>query len=127
MSKETPTHYSILTKNKPGTLARLTKLLDEEGLTVSGMMIASAKDKAAIQFLAPRDCALRDICLRSGMKLEETKIFERKAPNRPGELHHLVKALHKEGINILSFSGIADTASNRMILTRGSKVSTALT
>jgi hypothetical protein len=127
MRKETPTHYSILTKNEPGALARLTRLLTDKGLTVSGMMIASAGDKTSIQFLAPRDCALREICYRSGMKLQETRIFERKAPHRPGELHHLVQAFHKRGINILSLSGIADTAGSRMVLARGNQASAALT
>jgi hypothetical protein len=126
MRKEMPTHYSILTKNRPGALARLTKLLTEEGVTVSGMMIASAGDKASIQFLAPRGRALRGICCRSGMKVRETRIFERKAPNRPGELNHLVQAFHRKGINILSLSGISGAASNRMVLTRTSGDPTAL-
>ena len=122
MRRETPTHYSILTKNRPGTLARLTKLLTEGGVTVSGMMIASVGDKTSIQFLAPRGQALRDICCRSGMKVQETSIFERRAPNRPGELHHLIKTFHRQGIDILSLSGIAATASSRMVLTRGKGV-----
>lgn len=127
MRKKTPMHYSILTENKPGALSRLTRLLTEKGLTISGMMIASVGDKTAIQFLAPENSALRGVCCSSGITLRATRIFERKAPERPAELYHMMKAFHKQGINILSLSRIAAGAGSRMVLTREVGVPSALT
>lgn len=49
--------YSIVVKNKPGELAKLTKLLSEAGMNVRSLMIANLGDRASIRFaaeLAPR-------------------------------------------------------------------------
>lgn len=51
--------YSIVVKNRPGELAKLTKLLSDAGVNVGGLMIANLGDKASIQFATRRECGLR--------------------------------------------------------------------
>lgn len=49
--------YNIVVKNKPGELAKLTKLLSEAGMNVCSLMIANLGDRASIRFAtaaAPR-------------------------------------------------------------------------
>lgn len=42
--------YNIVVKNKPGELAKLTKLLSEAGMNVCSLMIANLGDRASIRF-----------------------------------------------------------------------------
>jgi len=62
--------YSIVVKNRPGELAKLTKLLSDAGMNVSGLMIANLGDKASIQFAMPRKCGRRQQLRRAGVKLD---------------------------------------------------------
>lgn len=54
MQRTQTARYNIVVKNRPGELAKLTKLLSDAGLNVSGLMIANLGDKSSIQFAAPR-------------------------------------------------------------------------
>lgn len=47
--------YSIVVKNRPGELAKLTKLLSDAGMNVGGLTIANLGDKASIQFATQRE------------------------------------------------------------------------
>lgn len=42
--------YSLTVRNRPGELAKVTKLLSEAGLQVSDLRVASCGDRAAIRF-----------------------------------------------------------------------------
>lgn len=55
MQREQASRYSIVVKNRPGELAKLTKLLSDAGMNVSGLRIANLGDKSSIQFATPRE------------------------------------------------------------------------
>ena len=55
---KTETLYNLVVKNRPGELVKLTKLLTDANVTVSGLRVADLGDKASIQFSAPKGCAL---------------------------------------------------------------------
>lgn len=46
--------YNIVVKNRPGELAKLTKLLSDAGMNVSSLMIANLGDRSSIRFATPR-------------------------------------------------------------------------
>lgn len=46
--------YNIVVRNRPGELAKLTKLLSDAGINVTGLRIANLGDKASIEFRTPR-------------------------------------------------------------------------
>ena len=53
--KTSTARYNIVVKNKPGELAKVTKLLSDAGMNVSSLRIANLGHKASIQFAIPRD------------------------------------------------------------------------
>ena len=55
MAPQNPTRYNIVVKNKPGELAKLTKLLSDIGVNVCSLMVANIGDKASIQFSTPQE------------------------------------------------------------------------
>ena len=62
--------YSIVVKNRPGELAKLTKLLADAGMNVSGLRTANLGDKTSIQFAMPRRCGRRQQLRRAGMRFD---------------------------------------------------------
>ena len=46
MQQPNTARYRIVVKNRPGELAKLTKLLSDAGMYVSGLRIANLGDKA---------------------------------------------------------------------------------
>ncbi len=70
MQRTQAARYNIVVKNRPGELAKLTRLLADAGLNVSGLRIANLGDKSSIQFAAPRE--------------PERRHGRRKAGARPG-------------------------------------------
>ena len=70
MQQTNTARYSIVVKNKPGELAKLTKLLSDAGMNVSGLRIANLGDKASIQFAMPRKSCRRQNLRSAGMKVE---------------------------------------------------------
>jgi hypothetical protein len=55
MLPQKPTRYNIVVKNRPGELAKLTKLLSDVGVNVCSLMIANIGDMASIQFSTPQE------------------------------------------------------------------------
>ncbi len=53
MGRISAARYNIVVKNRPGELAKVTKLLSDAGMKVSSLRIANLGDKASIQFAMP--------------------------------------------------------------------------
>ena len=68
MGPQKPTRFNILVKNKPGELAKLTKLLSDIGVNVCSLAVSSLGDKASIQFSTPEEDDLPSRLLRLGIK-----------------------------------------------------------
>lgn len=59
MIQETePKRYSLVVRNRPGELVKLTRLLSDAGISVCAMRVANLGRKAAIQFTMPRGSAV---------------------------------------------------------------------
>ena len=68
MQRTTEARYNIVVKNRPGELAKLTKLLSDAGMNVSGLRIANLGDKSSIQFAAPKETGRKHGLRRTGAK-----------------------------------------------------------
>ena len=70
MFPQKPTRYNIVVKNKPGELAKLTKLLSDIGVNVCSLMVANIGDKASIQFSTAEEGDLPERLWKSSMKTD---------------------------------------------------------
>ncbi|UPT75136.1 MAG: hypothetical protein M0D55_05335 [Elusimicrobiota bacterium] len=59
--------YRIEVERRDGELARLTRLLNDEGVSIGALTVASVGDAAAIEFTAPDDELLRERLRRFGL------------------------------------------------------------
>lgn len=69
MQPPRPARYHLVVKNRPGELAKLTKLLSDAGMYVSGLRIANLGDKASIQFATPGKGGRSRVFRRAGVRL----------------------------------------------------------
>ena len=62
--------YSILAKNKPGELAKLTRTLLDSSLKLSSLAVFNAGSRASIRFTAENALGVREALRKSGLRLE---------------------------------------------------------
>jgi len=110
------TQYNVEFPNKPGMHAKLTRLLISRRIDFKSMVTARVGDKTMIQFLAPKNDALRDQLKEMGISVREELIFQLDMPHRHRELHKLAKTLAEKGINILSLYSVVEGDNMRIVL-----------
>src|SRR5512133_3349463 len=96
------TQYSVRVPGRPGELARLTRLLADQGIALRGLVAACSGAEARIHFLARRDASLRDRLKSAGLFVQECEIIQFDMPNHHWELHKLARNLEEAGITIIS-------------------------
>jgi acetolactate synthase small subunit len=68
MALQKATRYNIVVKNKPGELAKLTKLLTDVGVNVSSLIVANIGDMASIQFSTAEEDDIPEHLWKSALK-----------------------------------------------------------
>ncbi len=90
--------FSVKLANKSGELARVTEVLQKEGVNIRSI---STEPKAEVVRLVTSDPEkTRKGLSQSNMQFSERNLLVAKLEDRPGELARISSALAKEGINI---------------------------
>lgn len=66
MARQSKTRYSIVVKDRPGELARLTKILSDRGIRLSDLRVSNIGDRAAIEFASAQDLSWMTPLLAAG-------------------------------------------------------------
>ncbi|HVA67304.1 MAG TPA: hypothetical protein VNK24_10335 [Elusimicrobiota bacterium] len=118
MLTQKTTQFTVPLQNKPGEIARLTQILEEEHINISGIMAETHGDEAVVRFLPEKEgAAVRRLLLGAGYMVFEKQVFELKLPNKPGEINRLLRHLIDEAVGLVSLYGTtAGDESARLIL-----------
>ena len=116
MRRPLMTQYNVEFPSEPGMHARLTRLLIQKKIDYKSIVTAQVGDKTMIQFLAPKDDALREELRKMDISVREELIFQLEMPHHHWELHKLAKGLAEKIINILSLYSIVDGENMRIVL-----------
>ena len=116
MLRPAMTQYNVQFVNDRATLDKLTRLLVKEKIDFRSVLTTSVGEKTAVQFLAPKDPALREKLERTGALVQEDLVFQLQLPNSPAELHRLAQALAEKSINIVSLYSKIEGESIRLVL-----------
>lgn len=116
MRAPSKTQYNVEFPSDPALQDRLERLL--ERMKVDGQSVVTTRvgDRTLIQFLAPKNDALRHAIKELGVSVREELIFQFEMPNHHWELHKLAKTLATEGINILSLYSSVEGEQMRIVL-----------
>lgn len=110
------TQYNVEFPSDAVLHARLRRLLARRKVDMPSIVTSQVGEKTLVQFLAPKNDALREDLKKIGVAVREELIFQFEMPNHHWELHKLAKALATEGINILSLYGRVEGEQMRIVL-----------
>ena len=91
---------SVFAENKPGKIERITKVLEEEGINILAINIASSDSFGVIRFLVDKyEQAYRRL-KEKGFTVSQNEVLAIGMKDRPGGLHEVVQVLTRHKINV---------------------------
>lgn len=116
MHAPSKTQYNVEFPTDAGLHDRLTRLLAKRKVDMKSVVTTRVDARTLVQFLAPKNDALREDIKKLGVAVREELIFQFEMPNHHWELHKLAKTLATEGINILSLYSQVEGEQMRIVL-----------
>jgi hypothetical protein len=105
---------AVFSENKPGQLARITKVLADENINIRWVTFATSETFGVIKLLVDKtDPAFRAL-RQQGWTVSRAAVLAVEVPDRPGGLHAVAECLTQHGINIENSSGFV--SHNRAVL-----------
>ena len=92
---------SVLLGNVPGTLSRLTNILDKEDITAKALLAASAAESSTVRMVVNDPERAAAILESFGFNYEITPVLAAEVPLHPGGMNAILNPLSKAEINIL--------------------------
>jgi hypothetical protein len=92
---------SILLGNVPGTLARLTSILDKEDITAKALLAASDAESSTVRMVVNDPERAAAVLESFRFNFELTPVLAAEVPLHPGGMNAILKPLSKAEINIL--------------------------
>ena len=116
MHPPSKTQYNVEFPTDAELHGRLARLLAKRKVDMPSVVTTDVGDRTLVQFLAPKNDALREDIKKLGVAVREELIFQFEMPNHHWELHKLAKTLATEGINILSLYSRVEGEQMRIVL-----------
>lgn len=99
---------SVFSENKPGRLAKMSKVLEENDINILAFSIAEADGFGVIRALVDDAEKAQSKLTEVGFTVSSTEVIAVQMRDEPGGLHEVASILGVEGINIeysYAFSG----------------------
>jgi hypothetical protein len=91
---------SVTLGNVPGTLSRLTNILDREDITAKAMLAASAAESSTVRLVVNDPERAAAILESFGFNYEVSPVLAAEVPLHPGGINAILNPLNKAEINI---------------------------
>ena len=95
------TQISVLLGNVPGTLSRLTNILDREDITAKALLAASAAETSTVRMVVNDPERAAAILESFRFNCEITPVLAAEVPLHPGGMNAILNPLSKAEINVL--------------------------
>ncbi|MBR5151466.1 MAG: ACT domain-containing protein [Elusimicrobiaceae bacterium] len=102
--------YSVFLINEPGALKNFTELFVRENVDIIAMAQDVRYDAAVVRLAVQQDKGISHVLTKAGFTSVKTDAICLDMPNRVGILRDVGAVMSKNGINITTFYGTADTA-----------------
>jgi hypothetical protein len=91
---------SVLLDNTPGTLARLSNILDNEDITYKAVLAASAEQQSTVRLVVNDPDRAAAVLKSFGFNFEVSPVLAAEVPLHPGGMNAILKHLSKADVNI---------------------------
>ncbi len=92
---------SVLLGNVPGTLSRLTNILDREDITAKALLAASAAETSTVRMVVNDPERAATILESFRFNYEITPVLAAEVPLHPGGMNAILNPLAKADVNVL--------------------------
>ncbi len=92
---------SVLLGNVPGTLSRLTNILDREDITAKALLAASAAENSTVRMVVNDPERAATVLESFRFDYEITPVLAAEVPLHPGGMNAILNPLAKADINVL--------------------------
>ncbi len=91
---------SVLLDNVPGTLLKLSNMLDNEGITAMAMLTASTAESSMVRLVVNEPERAAAILTTFGYNYEVTAVLAAEVPDHPGGMNAILKPLAGSDVNV---------------------------
>ena len=91
---------SVLLDNAPGTLARLSNILDNEDITTKAMLAASVEQQSTVRLVVNDPDRAAAVLGSFGFNFEVSPVLAAEVPLHPGWMNAILKCLSVADVNI---------------------------
>ena len=92
--------FTLYLENKPGELARVTKVLATERVNIEGISVSAGVDVALVQLIADNASAARKALAKARVSFTVQDVAVVPLLNEPGSLELIVSKLAAAGVNV---------------------------
>lgn len=92
--------FTLYLENKPGELARVTKLLATQKVNIEGISVSAGADVALVQLVADIAAVAKRVLSKEQVPFTVQDVAVVSLVNRPGALELIVSKLAAAGVNI---------------------------
>ena len=107
---------SVFAESKPGRIERTTRVLEEAGVNIRAITIATSGSFGVIKLLVDDPDRAFEALSAEGLSVSKREIVAVLMDDRPGGLHRVAEILGGEGINIEDAYGFVVEDKKRAVL-----------
>jgi hypothetical protein len=106
---------SVLLENRPGALARLSRLIADQKINLEGLMIAEAVGEGMVRLIPEDTNRLVRLLKQQRFRFVTDEVIGIDLSNRPGALAEASKRLGQAGVNIVYAYATGMTSSRKVM------------
>ncbi|NLK21085.1 MAG: ACT domain-containing protein [Epulopiscium sp.] len=91
---------SVFVQNQKGRLAKITRILTENGVNISGTCLADTTEFGILRMVVDKPNKALEVIKEAGFTVNTTEIFAVAVPHTPGGLNEVLNFLDEEDIGI---------------------------
>jgi len=91
---------SIFAENKPGRLAKVTKILGKENINIRAISISTSDVFGVINMMVDDPGRAQKALSKAGLTVNLKEVIAVAVEDKPGELDKLIQLLYEEDVNI---------------------------
>lgn len=91
---------AIFLENKPGTLAKVTRVLAKKGINIVAITVSDTVDHAVVRMVVSDATKALHLLGDAGVLVVESEVLVVELPNKPGQLSRIAGKLAAAKVNI---------------------------
>lgn len=94
------TEFSVRMANRPGQLAKLTRLLADAAVSIEAFAAVAGNGESQVRFVVASPAVTRRVLMSANLEFDERDVLDTFVPRGTGSLAQIAEHLASAGINV---------------------------